>query len=170
MEKLTTERLILRRFKPSDEDEFVEILTHPSVYKFLGDGKGITIERSKIAMLNYMFSRGIFAVCEKESGDLIGYSGVRPLPNGEIELLYGFIPNAWGKGFATEAGIAVLEYAKENFDIETLIAIAYPKNLGSNGVIKKLGFEYQGQEEYFGNMLEKYTLNLSKWSIKKDEN
>ena len=97
---------------------------------------------------------GVYAVEEKSSGKLIGHCGVRGLPDGRNEILYAFCETAWGKGYATEAGKAVLE----NHSFRPLIAVSYPQNNGSIGVIKKLGFRHVGQEEMFGNMLEMFIL------------
>ena len=97
---------------------------------------------------------------EKKSGNLIGHCGIRPIPDGRVELLYAYDPSAWGKGYGTEAAAAVLEYGKENFEIDELIAIAYPQNPASIGIIKKLGFESIGKEEHFGKMLEVYSIKM----------
>lgn len=161
MEKLITERLELRRFTQTDEGGFVEILTDPEVYKFLGDGQGATPEFAKKILVNYIFNRGIFAVVEKTANTLVGYCGVRPIQDGRIELLYGYGPAAWGKGFGTEAAKAVLQYAKDELLMKNIIAIAYPENLGSIGVIKKLNFTHCGTEEHFGKMLELFSLSLN---------
>jgi RimJ/RimL family protein N-acetyltransferase len=160
-EAITTDRLILRRFTKTDEATFVKIITNPEVYRFLGDGKGLDDELAKKIMTAYMYQRGIFAVVEKTSNRLIGWSGIRMIPDGRIELLYGYDPELWGKGYGTEAGKAVLEYGKANLEIDELIAMAYPENPGSIGIMKKLGFASIGQEEHFGQMLEVYSLKIS---------
>ena len=162
MENITTERLILRRFRQTDKKQYTKILTNPAVYKYLGDGLGCTSEFAEKILTNYTFSRGIFAVIERDSNKVIGHCGIRPIPDGRIELLYAYEPSAWGKGYGTEAGRAVLEYGKAHFEIDEIIAMAYLENPGSIAIMKKLGFERIGQEEHFGNMLEVYRLKISK--------
>ena len=157
---ITTERLELRRFCQVDCEPYGKIMIQPAVTKYLGDGKGMDEASAKKLVTFYSFSRGIFAVIEKATGHLIGHCGIRPIPDGRIELLYAYDPSVWGKGYGTEAGKAVLEYGKEHFEIDEIIAMAYPENPASIGIMKKLGFEHLGQEEHFGNVLEVYRLNM----------
>jgi len=140
-------------------------MTQPSVTQYLGSGKGCSMEDA-VKMLSWYESvwdegYGIFAVIEQKSDNLIGYCGIRQIPDGRVELLYAYDPSAWGKGYATEAGIAVLAYGKENFGITKIIAMSYPQNVGSIGVIKKLGFENVGREEHFEKMLDVFVLDLT---------
>ena len=155
---ITTERLLLRQFTPEDEPAYADIMTKPEVYRYLGTGQSIPRESAgrSIMMWNSTFGHGlgVYAVVERCSGKLIGHCGVRGLPCGRKEILYAFDDSAWGKGYATEAGKAVLE----NHPVRPLIAVSYPGNSGSIGVIKKLGFCHVGQEEMFGTMLESFIL------------
>ena len=162
MNIIITDRLEIRRFLEKDTERYVSIMTNPDVYRYLGSGSGVS-EEGVVKLMDHFESifeqgYGVFAVIEKASGEVIGHCGIRPIPDGRIELLYAYCPSAWGKGYATEAGKAVLAYGKENFNLNEIIAMSYPQNPGSIGVIKKLGFEPIGQEEHFGNMLEVYVL------------
>ncbi|MCL2575430.1 MAG: GNAT family N-acetyltransferase [Defluviitaleaceae bacterium] len=155
---ITTERLILRRFTADDTEEYADIMTDPNVYRYLGTGQGMPREQIGrfINNLNMTWGHGlgVYAVVEKESGKLIGHCGVRGLPCGRKEILYAFGENAWGKGYATEAAEAVLA----EHSVRPLIAVSYPENPASIGVIKKLGFKYVGQEQMFGKTLESFIL------------
>jgi len=162
MSQIITERLEIRRFRQADKGQYVRIMTNPEVYKYLGDGSGIDEEIAQKMVTFFSFSACMFAVVEKASGDLIGHCGIRPIQDGRIELLYAYDPSAWKKGYATEAGRAVLNYGKENFEIDELIGMAYAENPGSIGVMKKLGFKSIGEEEHFGKMLEVYSLDIGK--------
>jgi len=164
MQIITTERLELKRFSEVNTEQYISFITDPNVTKYLGSGSGITQERAAemISAFEGTFGKGygVFAVVERASGDIIGHCGIRPIPDGRIEILYAYAPSAWGKGYATEAGLAVLAYGREHFDYTELIAMSYPQNKGSIGVIKKLGFEHVGAEEHFGNMLELFVLKV----------
>ena len=164
MQNIITDRLELRRFTSSDTEPYAKIMTNPEVYRYLGTGKEITYENATkiIPRWESVWEKGygVFAVIEKSSDTLIGHCGIQPLPDGKIELLYAYDPSAWGKGYATEAGKAVLEYGKKHFDYEEIYAISYPQNKGSISVINKLGFEYTGQGEFFGVMFEIYKIVL----------
>ena len=160
MNSIMTERLEIRRFRQADKEQYAKIMTNPAVYKYLGSGEGLDEAGAHKLLTFFSFSLGVFAVVEKKSGNLIGHCGIRPIQDGRIELLYAYDPSAWGKGYGTEAATAVLEYGKENFEIDELIAMAYPENPASIGIIKKLGFKSIGQEEHFGKMLEVYSLKM----------
>jgi len=164
MNSITTARLELRRFAEPDTEAYIKMITNPAVTKYLGSGRDCSKEDAFKFLAGYESvwdkGYGIFAVIEQESSNLIGYCGIRQIPDGRIELLYAYAPSAWGNGYATEAGKAVLTYAKDNFGLLKVIAMSYPQNSGSISVIKKLGFESIGQEEHFGNMLEVFSLDI----------
>jgi len=156
---INTERLLLRRFTPDDEQAYAEIMTNPNVYRYLGTGQGIPKEqiRRMIDSLDATWGHGlgVYAVVEQASGKLLGHCGVRGLPCGRKEILYAYGEDAWGKGYATEAARAVLQAHSQR----PLIAVSYPENPASVSVIKKLGFRHIGQEMMFGKMLESFILD-----------
>ena len=155
---ITTERLILRRFTKDDETAYAEIITKESTYRYLGTGSPIPREMVGRMMDNldatWGHGLGVYAVVERESGKLMGHSGVRGLPCGRKEILYAFDEDFWGKGYATEAAKAALAA----HDHRPLIGLSYPENAGSVAVLKKAGFTHVGQEEMFGKTLELFIL------------
>jgi len=158
---VTTERLILRRFAASDEAAYADIMTQPNVYRYLGTGQ--SIQREQISRFieqwesTWGHGLGVYAVVERESGALIGHCGVRGLPCGRKEILYAYAESAWGKGYATEAAQAVLSA----HPVRPLIAVSYPENAASIGVINKLGFRSTGREVMFGKELAFFILEES---------
>ncbi|MCL2407507.1 MAG: GNAT family N-acetyltransferase [Defluviitaleaceae bacterium] len=155
---ITTKRLVLRRFNEQDECAYADIMTKPSVYRYLGTGQGTSREMIGRMMTSWSgtfgHGLGVYAVLEIAGNKLIGHCGVRGLPCGRKEVLYAFDDSAWGKGYATESAKALLQH----HTARPLIAVSYPENKASIGVIKKLGFSYTGQEEMFGVMLESFIL------------
>jgi len=162
---IITKRLNIRRFRETDREQYVEIMTNPAVTKYLGNGKGMTKKDVEKLLSQFEVAwndgYGVFAVTETTSGNVIGHCGIRPISDGRTEILYAYTPTTWGKGYATEAGNAVLGYAKDNFTITELIAMSYPQNKGSIAVITKMGFKNIGQEEHFGNLLEVFSLDMT---------
>ena len=170
---IETDRLNLRRLAKSDIPAFSKMISTTDFSQYLGSGAPILPGAASrwIAGFDSEWENGygVFAVTEKSPinpadnihDTLIGYCGIRTIPDGRVEILYAYDPAAWGKGYATEAGQAIISYAREHFkDITEIIAMAYPQNMGSIGVIKKLGFKSIGQEEHFGNMLDVFSLNI----------
>jgi RimJ/RimL family protein N-acetyltransferase len=78
---------------------------------------------------------------------LIGTIAVAPVPGGSIELGYWISRPYWNRGFATEAGRAVVAMARESFRIPRLEAGHFLDNPASGRVLEKLGFRPTGAIE-----------------------
>src|SRR4030095_609214 len=64
---------------------------------------------------------------------------------GAIEPLASFLPEVWGRGYATEALAAVVRYAFEQLSLSQLAAVNDVPNEASNRLLKRLGFEVTGE-------------------------
>jgi len=87
-------------------------------------------------------------IFELKTGDFIGCCGLRPHSDADYEIGFHLLPNFWGKGMSAEAALGVMEYAAGQMKVKTLFAGHSPKNLASEKVLKKLGFEYVRDEFY----------------------
>ena len=150
--QLETERLILRKLEESDYERLFLLDSDPEVMKYIGIPVLIDINQSKdvIRMIKKQYEDngiGRLAVIEKESNLLIGWSGLKFLTqsingyNNVYELGYRFLPEYWGKGFATESAKASLDYGFNDLNIDVIYAMAHSENDGSNHILQKLGFE-----------------------------
>ena len=85
-----------------------------------------------------------------KSGDLIGCCGLRPYgeEKGCYELGVHLREKFWGKGFATEASKAAVDYAAGVLKAVSLFAGHHPENTASKKVLEKLGFRYVCDEYY----------------------
>jgi RimJ/RimL family protein N-acetyltransferase len=129
-----------------DRERFVELFTDPSFMVFAGALTTAGAHRRFDHML--AFAADVpFAkqpVVERSTGRIVGYSGVDGFElEGERCLEYGWrlVPEARGKGYATEAGQVLLARAAERFEGE-IIAMIDPSNAPSRRVADKLGFTY----------------------------
>lgn len=163
---IETERLIIREFKEDDIGQYFKMISNDNVYKWLGDRKKKSIYDAKRIMLYFKNKfrdegRGVLAVVSKENGSLIGQVGVNYAPNlGCFEYLYAIAYEEWNKGYATEIGIEFINYYRDRFKDEKIVAVVYPENLSSKKVLSKLNFDFKGQKEMFGGVLDYYELNL----------
>jgi RimJ/RimL family protein N-acetyltransferase len=66
---------------------------------------------------------------------------------GQAILGYWIVPSSWGKGFATEAGRAVIDLARETLRIGQLTAQHFVDNPASGRVLRKLGFHATGERQ-----------------------
>jgi RimJ/RimL family protein N-acetyltransferase len=92
---------------------------------------------------------GILAVERKGTADVIGYFGLTFHRSGspdEPELAYELLRAAHGRGYATEAGRAVVTWASEA-GYRRLWAEVWDWNVASRRVLEKLGFRETGRAE-----------------------
>ncbi|WP_435524368.1 GNAT family N-acetyltransferase [Chryseobacterium indoltheticum] len=150
--QLETQRLILRKLKEADYERLFLLDSDAEVMKYIGMPTLSNVEESKevVKMIMQQYEEngvGRLAVIEKESGLLIGWSGLK-LNTSEVngyqnfyELGYRFLRETWGKGYATESGKASLEYGFNDLKAEVIYAYAHCENQASNHILTKLGFE-----------------------------
>jgi RimJ/RimL family protein N-acetyltransferase len=61
----------------------------------------------------------------------------------ETEIGYGFLPEGWGKGYATETACACVAYGKREMDLPSLVALTDPANARSKHVLSKADFRFE---------------------------
>jgi RimJ/RimL family protein N-acetyltransferase len=100
---------------------------------------------------------GHFMVVRQDTGDVVGRVGLlvwdpRTWQHGtrseigdeaEIEVGWGFERAAWGQGYATEAALAVRDWALREVELRRLISLIHPENARSIRVAEKIGETYQ---------------------------
>lgn len=149
---LETQRLLMRKFEETDFERLFLLDSNPEVMKYIGIPPLSEPHESKkvIKMIQQQYvdnGIGRLAVIEKETGLLIGWSGLKLLKeeiNGYkdvYDLGYRFLPEKWGKGYAFEAAKASLDYGFHTLKTDTIYAHAHSENTGSNHILKKLGLE-----------------------------
>ncbi|WP_343663980.1 GNAT family N-acetyltransferase [Chryseobacterium mucoviscidosis] len=153
---LETQRLILRKFEETDAERLFLLDSDPEVMKYIGIPplSDITESENVIKMIQQQYldnGVGRLAVIEKETGLLIGWSGLKLITqeingyNNIYDLGYRFIPEYWGKGYALESAKASLDFGFNDLKAETIYAHAHSENEGSNHILRKLGFEKTGE-------------------------
>lgn len=145
-----TGRLLLRRFHPSDAAALMSVFGDAEAMRF---GPGVQSEAwvqewVRDCLENYQnLSFGPWAVVEKGSTELIGYCGLFYFPDivgqPEIEIGYRLARPFWGRGYATEAVLAVRDYSFKVLSLPRLIAMIDPHNVASIRVAQKAGLQYQ---------------------------
>lgn len=177
---IETERLILRELDYSDESDLFEMDSDPEVHLYIENNpvKSMDEITKVIGMLKGQYKEnGIarWAVVDKLTGECMGWSGLKyfsqPLNNHNnfYELGYRFKKKHWGKGFATESSIAIVDYGFNNLDIDRIFAITDPGNFDSKKVLGKLGFNYQETFDYEGDLTDWFELTKQNWENKKSD-
>jgi len=150
---LETERLILRPIQIEDTGDLYRLDSNPEVHRFLGN-KPISCLGKARSYIDYIimqyekYSIGRWAAVEKSSGDFIGWTGLKMNFENEMnghrnfyDIGYRFMPEYWGKGYATESSIAARDYFFRNYKNVKLCGMAEPDNGASCRVLEKIGLE-----------------------------
>ncbi len=174
---LTTERLILRPFQAEDILWFSLLLGHPEVMYFSPKGPLQYEEAQEFLDSNIESFRlrkfGLMACYLRDvfPNQPIGFCGVSLREIDGVlypELGYRFFPEAWGKGYATEAAIAVRDDVFSRLELPEVVSFIDPKNLRSIRVATKIGEEFGFHATYKGIEIAVYRLSktfLSKHSL-----
>ncbi|CAE6924314.1 Acetyltransferase (GNAT) domain [Vibrio sp. B1REV9] len=169
MRTLNTERLILRLVSVEDAPFILELYNQPDFYRFVGDKQIRSLEEAERYiqdnMLRMQERKGVslLVVETKVDNQPIGICGlVKRDTLTAFDIGYGYLPDAYGKGYAIEAARAVIRHARDGMQIENLVAITNNDNHRSISLLGKLGFQYERIEQTYdnGRTLQLYTMAL----------
>ena len=149
---LTTERLVLRRFTMADVDEVVALDADPEVMRFITGGaptpRREIVDDVLPAWLAY-YDRGpawgFWAAEHRADGEFLGWFHLRPPSDGrrpDPELGYRLNRRSWGRGYATEGSIALVDKAFGELGAQRVFAETMAVNTASRRVMEKAGLEY----------------------------
>jgi [ribosomal protein S5]-alanine N-acetyltransferase len=79
-----------------------------------------------------------------DDGELVGCMGLRVKDHGIAEIGYWVGMPFWGRGYATEAGRAVLRYGFQECGLQRIFAGHFARNPASGRVLQKIGMTYEG--------------------------
>jgi RimJ/RimL family protein N-acetyltransferase len=157
---IETERLRLRGHTLADFEASAEMWAHPDVVRFIS-GKPSTREESWARMLRYpgmwaLIGYGFWLIEEKATGRFIGEGGFANFER-EVEPRidapeqgWALAPDAHGKGYATEAISAMIDWGEKRFGRSDFIAMISPQNTPSARVAEKHGYRQWTPTTYKG--------------------
>ncbi len=146
-----TDRLVLRQFTVDGADLLIELDSDPEVMRYLTGGEPTlppaVVREQVIPNVFATYQRwdgrfGLFAAYERDTQDFIGWFQLRPEREGpldEVELGYRLRRDAWGKGYATEAALALLDKGFSELSLHAVWAETMAVNLASQRVLEKIG-------------------------------
>ncbi len=143
--QLETPRLHLRLFTRDDVQVMYTLCSDPEVIKYADTAvKDVheamqRLEQGPLA--DYQkYGYGRFAVELKSTGKVIGFCGIKYLPEIELpEVGFRYLKEYWGRGIGTEAALACVEFARSDLKIKKLVALIMPENKASINLSLKLG-------------------------------
>ncbi len=148
---ITTDRLVLRLFDPSDAETVAHLCHNHAIYKTtLHIPHPYSVDCALSWMENHLDNFNAdrsyeFALTNKETGALYGAIGLshdQRHRNGEMGYWVG--EEFWGNGYATEAGKAVLNFAFDIKQYHRVYARHFVSNPSSGTVMKNLGMVWEG--------------------------
>lgn len=141
--RIETERLILRRPEAGDFDAYAAFMADEKSAEFLGGAQSRSEAWRSFAALVGSWTLqefSLFTVLDKDSGRWLGRVGPW-VPEGwpGTEVGWGIVRDAAGRGYATEAAIATIDWAFQTLGWREVIHTIQPGNAPSKAVARKLG-------------------------------
>jgi RimJ/RimL family protein N-acetyltransferase len=149
---LETPRLVLRGWRAEDFGPYAAMLAEAETARFITfAGKPYNARQawSEMAFLVghwHLRGYGMFVVEERATGAFVGRVG--PLePDGwpGLEIAWGLARSATGKGYATEAASAAIDWAFRALRVERVVSVIHPQNVASQKVAARLGERRTGE-------------------------
>jgi len=160
--QLETGRLLLRPWRTSEAVVLHDLWTErdprvPPHRRIDADGHPTVTDLEDWIRTNQPSSIGLLAVERRVDRDVIGYCGLIDGGRGsdeEPELAFEMLRRVWCQGYATEASLAVLDWAR-SFGYKRLWATVWDWNTASRRVLAKVGFTEMRKEldAVYGNNL-----------------
>ncbi|MFG6120152.1 MULTISPECIES: GNAT family N-acetyltransferase [Thalassobacillus] len=163
MQIYTERRLDVRSYQQDDMDFLADMLADPQMVRYIGEGTPKNKDEAK-EFLQWIYrtyehgeDMGFKMLVRTEDNVPVGHAGLVPREldgQQEIEIGYWIAREYWGKGYATEAAKAFLDYGHYQLGIKRFIAIIQPGNMASRQVAQKIGMQLEkrmvlaGQEVY----------------------
>ena len=162
---IETERLIHRPFELEDAEDVMKMLADKEVTRYTFDHQGVFSKEDALDLIKNVlqadykqYGYGRLAVIHKPDNVLIGFSGLKYLPEFAMtDIGYRFLPQYWGKGLATESVLAIMQYAKQQLKLDTIIGMAMPDNIASLKLLEKAGLSYKKDVVEDGILLKYYS-------------
>jgi RimJ/RimL family protein N-acetyltransferase len=164
---LHTERLVLRAHRPDDLDAYTALWSDPAVVRFTS-GQPLDRQECWARILRFrgmweVVGVGFMIVEERQTGRLIGEAGIMdkkrvidPPLDGTIEAGWAFLPDAQGKGLATEAMRTLLDWADSHHPGVPQSCIITEGNEPSMRLAARLGFHETARSPYAGKAVVHY--------------
>lgn len=144
-----TDRLLIQEWQPQDWAAFRPIATNPEVMRYISAGVPWTDDQIQSFVARQIENARRDGYClwklvDKADHRVIGFCGLQKLSAiGEVEIGWWLARDCWGKGLATEAAKAALDYGFKALKLKRIIAIARPENTASTNVMRKIGMTFE---------------------------
>ena len=152
---INTENLIIKPYCIDDIDDLYKIYSDEKVMQYIPEGvmSYKWVKDLIIWMVEYCYEKNTpeniikfgVSIMDKKSNRVIGWCGLGSVdcnPD-DVEIFYGLSSEYWGRGLATEAANAMLNYGFNTIGIKRIVALVKPDNIASKKVIDKIGMNFE---------------------------
>lgn len=154
----STRRLLIRELAQDDIDDMYQIFQDPKIREFvdnIDDYKQAEQDKLQAYIKNVysFYGYGLWGVFSKTTHGLIGRCGIEnQMIDGKEEIMLSYLLDSqhWGYGYAIECCEAVLAYAREELDIDRIVAVIDKRNVRSIHTAQKLGMKPEKELVYRG--------------------
>ena len=155
---IKTPRLLMRKFCLEDVDAVFEFSSNADVTLYTGDADSVKTRNDALKIITDIwlpeykkYGYGRYALVHRESGLVIGFCGLKYIPEHErADLGYRMLPEYWGQGLGFEAAAAALEYGRRTLGLKSIFAEADADNVASNRILERIGLKLTRQHDEYG--------------------
>jgi RimJ/RimL family protein N-acetyltransferase len=167
---IETERLLLRKPRSEDAADLADAYSDPEVMRFMGDGSMATVAEIEDGIGQWLerwesWGTSLLSLERREDGRVLGRAGFLlwdpetwQVPGDETELGWLLAREHWGHGYATEAALALRDWAFDERGLTRLISLIAHENLRSIRVAERVGERYERDVEVRGKPTRLYSL------------
>lgn len=147
---IDTARLRLRPWRATDAPDLYEFAKDPRIGMLCGWKPYERIDDAHDALSTFLAAPDSYAVTLSSTGELVGSIALRidtDSPEATVaDIGYWIGAPYWGNGYATEAGHAIIDRARQ-LGVKTIVLKYFDGNDASRRVSEKLGFAWRSREE-----------------------
>lgn len=154
--ELRTDRLLLRQWRSGDRATFAELNTDPSVMEYFPSTMSPAQSDALADRIEAQLEErgwGLWALEVLDSGEYVGFAGLA-VPGFHahfmpaVEIGWRLARDAWGKGYATEAANAALEFGFDTAGLDTIVSFTTQRNVRSRAVMQRIGMTHEPDDDF----------------------
>jgi RimJ/RimL family protein N-acetyltransferase len=153
---IATARLLLREWRDSDLDAFAAMGADPRVMEFFPSLLDRDQTAAAIAKYRAHFAEHGFGFVALEVPGVTEFAGVCGMAHMRfeahftpcVEIGWRLAHEYWGKGYASEAALALLDYGFHTLRLSEIVAVTFTGNLRSRRVMERIGMTYDPADDF----------------------
>ena len=154
--QLRTARLLLRHWRETDHAPFAALNGDPMVMEYFPDRLTRAESDQQIARIEADFAArgyGLRALEVRATGEFVGFTGLAvPSFNAHftpaVEVGWRLARSAWGKGYATEAGLASIAFGLAEASLDEIVSFTSAANVRSRAVMDRIGMTHDPADDF----------------------